>query len=194
MLRLQVLKTGLAVAAVFVLIAGVLLAQATFFAALPDGGLARGPKTTAPQPAAQPEVNREAAEQGEAAAAHREAFEQAVGAGTAGVAVPINGAPATGWAGEQLVSAAADDWEPAVATDPHTGPQGQSYAYLLTTRYASTKPCPGNCPTPYIALYTSSNAGATWSGGVPIRATQSSKSSVRCHSISVSARRPAASK
>ena len=42
-----------------------------------------------------------------------------------------------------------DDWEPAIAADPH-GP----YVYVLTTRYGTDKPCPGNCPTPFIALVT----------------------------------------
>ena len=64
----------------------------------------------------------------------------------------------------------ADDWEPAIAADPRREP----YVYLLATRYASTKPCPGNCPTPYIALYTSSNGGATWSAGMPLCACKGS--------------------
>jgi hypothetical protein len=156
--RLNAFRTGLFLVAAIALIGGVVLAQDILFGAPND--LGRGPKAA--------DVNPEAADQAEGAAAHREGFEQAVQSGTAGVAQAIKAAPALGWAGEQLVSAAADDWEPAVATDPHTGPQGQSYAYLLTTRYASTKPCPGNCPTPYIALYTSSNAGATWDAGKPL--------------------------
>jgi hypothetical protein len=163
--RLPMVRFWLFLVAVLALIGGVLLAQNILFGA-PSDGLERGPKAEA--------VNSEAGEQAEGAAAHRENFEQAVEARTAGVAFTVNAAPATGWAGEQLVSAAADDWEPAVATDPHTGPQGQSYAYLLTTRYGSTKPCPGNCPTPYIALYTSTNAGATWTGGGPLCACKGS--------------------
>ena len=39
-----------------------------------------------------------------------------------------------------------DDWEPAIAADP-TRP----FVYMLTTRYAP-KPCPGNCPSPWMAL------------------------------------------
>jgi hypothetical protein len=77
--------------------------------------------------------------------------------------VTILAAPAAGWAGEQLVDAAADDWEPAIAADPHA-----SWVYLLTTRYGSTKPCPGNCPDPYIALEISSDGGATWTDGLPL--------------------------
>jgi hypothetical protein len=167
--RLNAFRTGLFLVTVVALIGGLVLAQNILFGGQPDDGLARGPKA-----AQAADVNPEAGEQLEGAQAHRHSFEQAVAAGKAGAPQAINAAPAVSWAGEQLVSAAADDWEPAVATDPHTGPQGESYVYLLTTRYASTKPCPGNCPTPYIALYTSSNAGATWDAGKPLCACKGS--------------------
>ncbi len=160
MVRLNVLRSGLFFVAVVSLIGGLVLAQNILFGA-PNDGLGRGPKAE--------DVNPEAAEQAEGAEAHQEGFEQAVQAGTAGKAQPITGAPTSGWAGEKLVSATADDWEPAVATDPHA-----PYAYLLTTRYASTKPCPGNCPTPYIALYTSSDGGASWDAGKPLCACKGS--------------------
>jgi hypothetical protein len=166
--RSQAFRTGLAIVAVLALIGALVLAQGILLDSR-VGQLARGPKL-----ADAGDVNPEAGEQAEGAEAHEHNFEAAVRAGTAGVQTTINAAPATGWAGETLVSAAADDWEPAVATDPHTGPQGQVYAYLLTTRYGSTKPCPGNCPTPYIALYTSTNGGATWSNGVPLCACKGS--------------------
>ena len=78
-------------------------------------------------------------------------------------------AAAAGWAGEQLMDAAADDWEPAVAADPSA-----PWVYLLSTRYGSTKPCPGNCPDPYIALEISSDGGATWSDGKPLCACKGS--------------------
>jgi hypothetical protein len=107
--------------------------------------------------------NPEAEEQGEEAHERAEAFERAVEAGTAGKAFTVIAAPAPGWAGEQLVEAAADDWEPAIAADP-TGP----YVYILATRYGTTKPCPGNCPDPWIALERSSDNGATWTEGVPL--------------------------
>lgn len=165
MVRLPMVRFGLFIVAVVALVGGVLLAQ-NLFGAGPDG-FARGPKATL-SPADVNDVNPEAGEQAEGAAAHRENFERAVEAGTVGVAQPVRNSPGVGWAGEQLISATADDWEPAVATDPHTGPQGQVYAYLLTTRYASSKPCPGNCPIPYITLYTSTDAGAHWSSGVPL--------------------------
>ena len=38
-------------------------------------------------------------------------------------------APAPGWAGEQVISPTADDWEPAIAADPNA-----AYVYLLATR------------------------------------------------------------
>ena len=109
------------------------------------------------------EENPEAEEHDERVEAHHEAFEKAVREGKAGMRFVVNAAPAAGWAGEQLVDAAADDWEPAIAADP-TAP----YVYLLTTRYGTTKPCPGNCPDPWIALEISSDGGATWTDGVPL--------------------------
>jgi len=158
--RLQAFRIPLVILAALALVGGVLLAQNTLFSGSPNDGLRR---------AKVEDANPEAAEQGEGAAAHRQNFEQAVAAGTAGRTQPTTGAPAAGCAGETLVSAAADDWEPAVATDPHA-----PYAYLLTTRYASTKPCQGNCPTPYIALYTSADGGATWDAGKPLCACKGS--------------------
>ena len=115
------------------------------------------------------EENPEAAEQGEEVAEKHEAFEEAVREGKAGKAFVVNAAPAAGWAGEKLLDASADDWEPAIAADPN-----QPYVYMLATRYASTKPCPGNCPTPYMALYVSSDGGATWSNGTPLCACKGS--------------------
>jgi hypothetical protein len=109
------------------------------------------------------DVNPEAAEQGEQAEERREAFEEAVEQGKAGRPFAVAAAPAPGWAGEQLVDAAADDWEPALAADPRA-----PFVYLLTTRYGTTKPCPGNCPDPWIALEISADGGATWTDGVPL--------------------------
>src|SRR5690349_5868622 len=115
------------------------------------------------------DANPEAAEQAEAAHEHQDRFQEAVAAGSAGQAQPIVNAPATGWAGEKLVDPASDDWEPAIAADPNS-----QFVYFLTTRYASTKPCPGNCPTPYMALYISSDNGASWSSGTPLCACKGS--------------------
>ena len=61
-----------------------------------------------------------------------------------------------------------DDWEPAIAADPNA-----PFVYMLTTRYAP-KPCPGNCPSPWMALEISSDGGATWSNGVPLCACKGS--------------------
>src|SRR4029453_1187744 len=66
--------------------------------------------------------------------------------------------PAPGWVGSQLLNATADDWEPAVATDP-----AAPYVYLLTTRYGGQPPgCSKQCPSPFIALTSSSDGGATF--------------------------------
>src|SRR5438552_6402228 len=106
-----------------------------------------------------PEADEQSAEVNE----RTEAFERAIAGGKAGTPFAVTAASAVGWAGEQLVDAAADDWEPAIATDPHA-----AWVYLLTTRYGTTKPCPGNCPDPWIALERSSDNGATWTDGVPL--------------------------
>ena len=175
MARVQVSRIILTSIALIAVLGAIALVQLNSRGDGPTG-LERGPKATAQQTAAaEPEGdNPEAAEQAEEAEAHAEAFERAVEAGKAGVAAHIANAAPAGWAGEQLLSAAADDWEPAAAADPKVYANGASYAYLLATRYASTKPCPGNCPTPYMALYVSSNAGATWSSGTPLCACKGS--------------------
>ena len=111
------------------------------------------------------DVNPDAAEQGQIAQERAEAYQRAADQGTVGQARPIGkaaSAPATGWDGEQPVDTVADDWEPAVATDPNAG-----YVYTLVTRY-SGKPCPGNCPSPFIALRVSADGGATWSASKPL--------------------------
>ena len=73
------------------------------------------------------------------------------------------GPGATGWLGEISLDATADDWEPAIAADPNA-----PYVYALATRYGAGKPCPGNCPTPFTALWISQDGGATWSDSRPL--------------------------
>jgi hypothetical protein len=117
------------------------------------------------------DVNPEAAEQGEQAEEKNEAFEQAKEKGIAGQSRPTGAAAAAaaaGWAGEQPVDNLADDWEPAIATDPSA-----PWVYTLVTRYGA-KPCPGNCPSPFIALRISSDGGATWSASKPLCACKGS--------------------
>ena len=107
--------------------------------------------------------NPEKEEQSEKAEEKREAFEHAVEAGKAGKPFAVTVAAAAGWAGESLMDSFADDWEPAIAADPSA-----PWVYMLSTRYGTTKPCPGNCPDPCIALEISSDGGATWTEGVPL--------------------------
>ncbi|MEP6476046.1 MAG: sialidase family protein [Actinomycetota bacterium] len=83
--------------------------------------------------------------------------------GNFGTATPIANRPAAGWTGERLLNVGTDDWEPAVATDPHA-----PYVYLLTTRYGTGKICPSHCPTPFIPLTISTDGGATWGPQVPL--------------------------
>jgi hypothetical protein len=97
-----------------------------------------------------------------------EALRAARAAGRFGQRERILAAPSAGWAGEQLMNVSTDDWEPAVAADPDA-----PYVYIVTTRYAA-KPCPGNCPSPWMALEISSDGGATWSQGAPLCACKGS--------------------
>lgn len=102
----------------------------------------------------------EAQEHEESTQERLEALREARASGMFGRRQRINSAPAAGWAGEQVMNVGTDDWEPAIAADPNA-----PYVYLITTRYGEPKPCPGNCPTPFIALEISSDGGATWSAG-----------------------------
>jgi len=119
----------------------------------------------------QADVNPEAAEQAEQAEERQEAYEQAEEQGKVGQARPTGqaaAAPVAGWAGERPVDTVADDWEPAIATDPHA-----PYVYTLVTRYAG-KPCNGNCPSPWMALNVSTDGGVTWNAGAPLCACKGS--------------------
>ncbi|MGH2406772.1 MAG: sialidase family protein [Candidatus Limnocylindrales bacterium] len=63
-----------------------------------------------------------------------------------------------GWVGEKQYDASApDDWEPAIAADPHS-----PYVYALATRYGTEPPCPVDCPSPFIVLRVSHDGGASW--------------------------------
>jgi len=119
-------------------------------------------------------ANDEATEQAEGTEARQAALEAAIRSGTAGqsgrrtyleAAAP---AASTTWVGEVPADPTADDWEPAVAADP-----AAPYVYVLTTRYGG-KPCPGNCPSPFIALLVSANGGATFGPARPLCACKGS--------------------
>jgi hypothetical protein len=107
-------------------------------------------------------------EQQESTEERLEALREARAAGRFGQRERILAAPATGWAGEQIMNVGTDDWEPAIAADPNA-----PYVYILTTRYAP-KPCQGNCPSPWMALEISSDGGATWGPGAPLCACKGS--------------------
>jgi hypothetical protein len=100
------------------------------------------------------------AEAGEEAALAQErldAWREAKAAGRLRVNTAAPAAPPAGWAGEQVISPTADDWEPAIATDPHA-----PYVYLLATRYTGPTACGNQCPLPFHVLKVSSDGGATW--------------------------------
>ncbi len=127
----------------------------------PDAGLGRGPGAA--------EDNQEAAEQQEKTERRNAAFEVARRAGNSGQVRPAAAPAATGWVGEQPFDTTWDDWEPAIAADPNA-----PYVYGLVTRYGAPKPCPGNCPTPFIVLEISADNGTTWSEGKPLCACKGS--------------------
>ncbi len=161
----SVRQTLVAVAAGVAFIGAVALVGATQPASDGPGSLGRG------GPNAAADVNPEAAEQADVAQERAEAYARAKEQGTAGQARPTGGAggaAAAGWVGEQPVDTVADDWEPAIAADPTS-----AYVYTLVTRYGG-KPCPGNCPSPFIALEVSADGGATWTAGVPLCACKGS--------------------
>jgi hypothetical protein len=108
-------------------------------------------------------------EQQEATEQRLEALREARAAGDFGQRLRIAYLASSTWLGERVVDPKVDDWEPAVAADP-----GSSFVYLLTTRYGEPKPCPGNCPTPFITLSISSNNGVSWSDAEPLCACKGS--------------------
>jgi hypothetical protein len=96
-------------------------------------------------------------EEAELAQERLEAWREAKAAGTLRVNTAAPAAPAPGWAGEQVISPTADDWEPAIAADPNA-----PYVYLLATRYTGSTACGNQCPLPYHVLKVSTDGGATW--------------------------------
>ena len=126
-------------------------------------GLLAHPRGAAVPAAAGRAGSQEAQDDGQLAAQRVDAFVQAVSRGFGSPAKPTK-QPANGWVGSRLLSSNTDDWEPAVATDPKA-----PFVYLLTTRYGVVPPgCTSHCPTPFIALTTSSDGGSTFGPQVPL--------------------------
>lgn len=86
-----------------------------------------------------------------------EALADARAAGAVGRIDRVRGRAAAGWAGERLVDATADDWEPAIAADPRA-----PYVYLLHNRYGGAKACRNSCPDPAMIVNVSSDGGKTF--------------------------------
>jgi len=102
-------------------------------------------------------------EEAEVTSERLEALASARASGRFGGRVAATTQPASGWLGSQVMNGATDDWEPAVAADPRV-----PYVYLLTTRYGQPKTCSSHCPTPYLALATSTDGGVTWGTQQPL--------------------------
>jgi hypothetical protein len=151
--------TQLAILVVSLALVGACTSQRSPTAA--PAGSTQEPARAGTEPAAG--GNGEAEEEGAELLERIEAFHEAQENGTAGVSARVAGNPATGWTGEQVVDRSTDDWEPAIAADPN-GP----FVYLLVTRIGEPKPCPGNCPSAYMALERSTDGGKTWSDAKPL--------------------------
>ncbi|HEY7590678.1 MAG TPA: sialidase family protein [Candidatus Limnocylindrales bacterium] len=108
------------------------------------------------------ELNEEAEEQAETVEKRLEAMEAARREGRVGQRRANTAGGPAGWTGEQPFDTDSNDWEPAIAADPN-----RPWVYAIVTRYGE-KPCPGNCPDPFIAIEISSDGGATWSEGAPL--------------------------
>ena len=139
-------------------------------------GVTRPPAASAPPagegrggPVAAASDNPELAEQQETTDQRNEAFAAAKAAGKTGQVRPANAKPSAGWVGEVPYDTTWDDWEPAIAADPHA-----PYVYALATRYGAPKPCSGNCPSPWIALEVSGDNGVTWTESRPLCACKGS--------------------
>ena len=105
----------------------------------------------------------EAEEEGQLTQERLDAWRAAKTAGTVRVK-PAPAAPPTGWAGEQVISPTADDWEPAIAADPNA-----PYVYLLSTRYTGPTACGNRCPLPYHVLKVSTDGRRhVGSGPIPV--------------------------
>jgi BNR/Asp-box repeat len=132
----------------------------------PSSPPGRSGRARVPQPV---EAAEEAEEQRETTELRLEALREARARGVAGKTDRIEHFTAPGWVGEQLMDPRTDDWEPAVAADPSS-----PFVYLITTRYGESKPCPGNCPIPHIAIEISGDNGQTWTDGSPLCACKGS--------------------
>ncbi len=137
--------------------------------ARPQARAGTGGEPAAEQEGAGRGGSTEQAEQDATTQERLDALAAARKAGTFGADTTVAGTPAPGWAGEQVFNASTDDWEPAIAADPHS-----PWVYALVTRYGTGKACQGNCPTPYMVLERSRDGGATWSKGTPLCACKGS--------------------
>jgi hypothetical protein len=111
----------------------------------------------------------EAQEQQESTEHRLEALREARAEGRFGRRLQVTYLSSSSWLGERVLDPRTDDWEPALAADP-----GSNHVYLITTRYGEEKPCPGNCPTPFIVLAVSNDNGLTWSEAEPLCACKGS--------------------
>jgi BNR repeat-like domain len=145
MLKRRVLVVGLAAALAVAI--GAALSQRTATTSAPPG-----------QAAAARAGSLEGQEEDQVTEQRLEALAEARARGLFGAKAAPTAQPAPGWVGSRLLNATADDWEPAVATDP-----AAPYVYLLTTRYGVQPPgCSKHCPSPFIALTRSSDGATTF--------------------------------
>ncbi len=101
--------------------------------------------------------NDEAVEQAETVQEHREAVAEALEDGMLGRTAVIEHLVTPGWAGERLAHASADDWEPAIATDP-----SDPWVYVAITRFGYPICVKGKCPDPAIVVRASADGRLQW--------------------------------
>jgi hypothetical protein len=150
-------RSPLALAGVIVAVVAV-LAVVVLAANPADDPDVRAPRAGVPMEETE---NEEAEEQAETVEEHREAVAEALEAGTLGKTGPIRHLRGNVWAGEVLAHPTADDWEPAIATDPD-----EPWVYVAITRFGYPPCAKGNCPDPSIVVRASSDGGRTWGDDV----------------------------
>lgn len=128
---------------------------------LPQPAERQAPRPRAGVPVERETRSEEAEEQAGTVEQHREAIAEAVAAGTLGRIEPVRHLRSRAWAGERLMHPTADDWEPAIATDPR-----EPWVYVAITRFGYPPCARGNCPDPAIVVQASSDGGRTFGDAV----------------------------
>ena len=186
------LRAFLSAVAVVALTAGLLVAYGQFRSEPDQPGIeARGPKTTQPPAAAATPTATPDADAGEAGGESAEELnEEAAGAGRGHREAPRGvregqgrrqDRPAATHGGRGgrpgcRLGRRVPDGHPVgrLGAGDRRRPATPPFVYVLATRYAAPKPCPGNCPSPWMAVEVSPDGGVTWGNPTPLCACKGS--------------------